>query len=299
MNLWIKELRAPFFTASIIPVILGAAVAFAEGLKIEILRFMVTLFGVVFLHAGGNMLNDYFDFRSGADIMQKKRTPFSGGSKVLVEGHLTPESVLIVSIISIIAGLVACAYLALQVGYGILLLGLSGATLAVLYTAPPFKLVYRGLGEFTVGLTFGPLLVLGSYYVQAGSYSMAPLFAGIPLGFFIADVLYINEFPDYEADKSAGKDQLVVLLGPKRAVPGYLLILLAAYTSIILGVLGGIMPLAALIGLLTIPIALKAYQILKAHYADVQSMLPANALTIKIHLQTGLLLIIGYLLARL
>lgn len=294
-TVWIKALRAPFFTASIVPVILGSSIAIAYNDAFNLPYFILTLIGVVSLQAGGNMLNDYFDYKSGADIINQTPTPFSGGSRVLVDGLLKPQSILQAAILSITLGLGIGSFLAYKLGTVIILLGVLGVLCEVVYSAPPLKLVYRGLGEVVVGLAFGPLIVLGSYYVQTQTISKPPIVASLPISFLIVAVLYINEFPDYKADKEVGKNQLVVLLGQEKAIRGYGVITLSAYISIIIGVVSGLMPPLAIIGLLTYPQAKKAYKILKKHHRDIQNLIPANAMTIKIHIQTGLLLSFGYL----
>ncbi len=294
-TVWIQALRAPFFTASIVPVILGAAVAFTYNRAFNPPYFFLTLIGVVSLHAGGNMLNDYFDYKSGADIINETPTPFSGGSRVLVDELLKPQSILQATVLSIAIGLGIGSFLALKFGYIIIVLGIMGVICGILYSAPPFKLAYRGLGEVVVGIAFGPLIVIGSYYVQTQTLSQKAIVASMPIAFLIAAVLYINEFPDYKPDKKAGKNQIVVLLGSEKAVKGYGLITAAAYVLILIGVITGLMPPLTIIGLLTYPQAKKAYKILKKHHKDTPNLLPANAMTIKIHIQTGLLLSLGYL----
>jgi len=294
-TVWIQALRAPFFTASIVPVILGTAVAFTYNRTFNLLYFLLTLIGVVLLHAGGNLLNDYFDYKSGADLINKTPTPFSGGSRVLVDGLLTPQNILHATILSIAIGLGIGGFLALKFGYIIIVLGIMGVMCGILYSTPPFKLSYKGLGEVVVGIAFGPLIVLGSYYVQTQTLSQRAIIASMPLAFLIVAVLYINEFPDYKADKKAGKNQLIVLFGPEKSVKGYNLITTAAYAIILIGVLSALMPPLAILGLLTYPHKKNAYKILKKHHRDIPNLLPANAMTIKIHLQTGLLLSLGYL----
>jgi 1,4-dihydroxy-2-naphthoate octaprenyltransferase len=299
IGLWIRALRAPFFTASIIPVILGTAVAFAHNGELNIVYFILVLSGAVSLHAGGNLLNDYFDFKSGVDVINKNPTPFSGGSGVLVEELLTPNSILIASIISSIIGLLIGAYLALKLGLIIILLGGLGVFLGIIYTAPPFKLVYRGLGEGVVALAFGPIIVFGSYFVQTAIFSISPIVASMPIALLIAAILYINEFPDYEADRMAGKNQLVVKLGFEKAVKGYGLVMALTYLSIIFSIIFSFMPFPVILGLLTVPMARNAYKILRENYRNVLQLLPANALTIKVHLLTGILLSIGYVFSYL
>jgi 1,4-dihydroxy-2-naphthoate octaprenyltransferase len=144
--------------------------------------------------------------------------------------------------------------------------------MGIVYSAPPFRMVYRGLGEAVVALAFGPLITVGAYYVQTGSFSPAPFYASMPVAFLIAAVLMINEFPDYEADKKAGKNQLVVKLGPDKAVRVYGLIVAFAYASILIGVLLGAMPFPALIGVLTIFQAKKAYNLLCAHHSRAKKL---------------------------
>jgi len=297
IGLWVRAMRAPFFTAAIVPVILGASVAYYDSGAFNLLYFILTTFGVVLLHAGGNMANDYFDFKSGADQLNKTPTPFSGGSRVLVDGLLKPGELLAAVILTSSLGLLIGLYLTLKFGAVLLVLALLGVFGAYAYSAPPLKLAYRGMGEVVVAIVFGPLIVIGSYYVQTGGFTIAPVAASPPIAILIAAVLYINEFPDYAADKLAGKNQLIVIFGPKNAVKGYLLLLTAAYLSIVACAALQVMPAPVLLGLLTLPGGLKAYKILKEHFENLQTLIPANALTIKIHLQTGLLLCLGYIVA--
>jgi 1,4-dihydroxy-2-naphthoate octaprenyltransferase len=162
------------------------------------------------------------------------------------------------------------------------------------YTGYPFNWASRGVGELLVGLNFGPLMTLGAYYVQTQSFSWVPLIAGLPVGFLIAAVLYVNEFPDYRADSQVGKRTLVVRLGRKRAVTPYIGIMAAVYISITLGVLAGYLPLVALLGLATIPLSIRAVQYARKHHSQSFDLVPANAMTVIGHLATGLLLTLAY-----
>lgn len=296
LGAWIKELKVQFFTATIVPVVLGAAVAWSLRGVFNVMYFALSLIGALCLHAGTNMINDYFDFKSGCDLhpMYKEFwAPFFGGSRLLPEGTLNPKDVYIASLLSFGLGGVIGVFLALERGWILLLLGVIGILSGYFYTT---QLATRGLGEFFVGLNFGPLMVLGSYYVQAQMLTIEPLAASIPVGLLIADVLWINEIPDYEADKYVGKNTCVVRLGRKRAADVYAMITIAAYTSIALGVGLKLMPVASLIALTTIPSALKAIKVAREHYGEPSKLIPANASTIKLHLLTGLLLTLGYLI---
>jgi 1,4-dihydroxy-2-naphthoate octaprenyltransferase len=181
-------------------------------------------------------------------------------------------------------------------GFDIVVFGVVGFLLGFLYTAPPFRLAHRGLGELAVGLGFGPLIVVGSYFVQTGRWSMEAFYASLPVALLITAVLYINEFPDKYWDAKTGKRTWIVRLSSNAANNVYLFMALAAYTIIILGVITRIMPVATLLGLLTFPMARRAFNTLRRHHAYPYRLIPANATTIFIHLLTGLLLFAGYVI---
>jgi len=183
-------------------------------------------------------------------------------------------------------------------GHTLLIIGIAGVFLAYFYSASPIRIGYTSLGEVSCGIGFGPVMVLGSYYVQVGRLAWEPIWASIPVGVLIALVLYINEFPDYEADKKSNKKTLVVLFGKMRAIRFYLAFLLLNYVFIIVGVAARIFPLTVLISLLTIPLALRAAKVARQNFDKILELLPANAATIALHLSFGLLLIGGYLLDK-
>lgn len=149
-----------------------------------------------------------------------------------------------------------------------------------------------------MGLDLGPLTVLGAYYVQTRHVAFEPLWASIPTGIMVALILYINEFPDCEADMSAGRRHLVARLGKQKAAIGYAFALSLIYVSVLVGVLLRIQPGLALLMFLTLPIAVKAIQTAQKHYAQVPELIPAQAQTIMIHLFTGVLISLGYILNR-
>jgi len=299
MKKWLIAIRAPFFTAAIAPAILGVAVAFYEGYAINWWRAVVALVGLVAVHGGTNLANDYFDHRSRNDWVNLTPTPFSGGSRVIQQGVISPRAILIYSLSCFAVGIVCGLYLwRVTPGNVVLWLGLFGVASGFLYTAVPVAIGYRGVGEFFVGLNFGPVSVLGAHYVQAGQLSPAALMASVPLGLLIAAVLYINEFPDYEADRQVNKKTLVVLLGPERARYGYLLILLLTYGSIITFIAIGGLPAWTAIALATALLGAKATMVLMRHCREPYKLLPANGQTIIIHFATGILLAIGLVLGR-
>jgi 1,4-dihydroxy-2-naphthoate octaprenyltransferase len=297
IRLAVRILRAPFFTAILVPVCVGAAVAWRQG-YFHPVYFALTLIGAVAIHAGLNVANDYFDHLSGNDEAHPHPTPFSGGSRVIQEGLVTPRQMLAISIAAFGLGAAIGLFLAATRGWMVLWLGLAGAFFAIFNSAPPFKLSYRGhgLAELGVGLGFGPIPVLGAYYVQARHLNLEALWASIPVAILIVAILYINEFPDYEADKAVGKRTPVVVLGRERAVWGYVGLMAANYIAIVLEFWLNLIPPLALLAVVTAPLAYRAVRRAIEFHSSIEDLIPANAATINIHLATGIFLWLAYLI---
>jgi 1,4-dihydroxy-2-naphthoate octaprenyltransferase len=297
--IWYRAIRARFFTATFVPILLGAVIAWHGSGEFNWIYFLLALLGGIFIHAGLDLVNDYFDHTSGVDEINSYHNPFSGGSRVIQEGLLSPKQVFWASIICFAIGSgIGLLLDFILPGHTLLIIGITGVFLAYFYSADPIRIGYTSLGEISCGLGFGPVMVLGSYYVQTGKLAWQPLWASIPVGILIALVLYINEFPDYEADKKSNKKTLVVLFGKKRAIRFYLALLLLNYVLIIVGVAVRIFPLAILISLFTIPFAFRAAKVARQNFDKILELLPANAATIGLHLSLGLLLSGGYILDR-
>ncbi|MBU0518720.1 1,4-dihydroxy-2-naphthoate octaprenyltransferase [bacterium] len=295
--IWLQEIRAPFFTAVIVPVVLASVIAWHDGYAVHTGYFLLTLFASIFLHAGANVINDYADHRSGCDAKNVEYIrPFTGGSRMIQNGLLSTREVLTGAIIFLCISTVLGLILVATKGKPILYLGLIGTFCAVFYTLPPFNLVARGIGELLLGFCFGMLMMLGAYYVQAQTFSIGVVVASIPVTLLIAGVLYINEFPDYVADRDSGKRHLVVRMGRSKAVNGYIAILAGTYLSIIVGVIFKILPVYTLLALITLPKAVSSIKVARQHHSNSEKLAPANAGTIAIHLLTGALLSIGYLI---
>ncbi|UCE44608.1 MAG: prenyltransferase [Methanobacteriota archaeon] len=293
LKVWFLEMRAPFFTATIVPTTFGAVFAWYEDVAFNGLLFIVTVLGVLFLHAGTNVVNDYFDYRSGTDRINKNRSPFNGGSPFIVEGILTPQQVYRAAVIFYAVGGVIGLALALTTSLLVIPLGVLGIGLGYFYTAPKVHLAAKGLGEIAVGLGFGPLVVGGAYIVQSGEFALAPFVAGLPIGLLIGLVLFINQFPDAEADGAVGKTHWVVRMGLSRAAVWYTAIMATAFVLIIVLWLAGVYPLMALLGLVPSVIALKAVSTALKEYKQPSRLLPAQAMTVQTHLLVGLLLTVG------
>jgi len=219
---WIGVARAPFLVVAALPFILGTALGAGARGRVDWLNAVLAAMGLMLLHAGANMLNEYFDHESGVDSAGPKRSPFSGGSRTIQRGLIEAKAVFRGALGAIAVAAVFGVVVAVRSNFAAIVgLGLAGALIGFLYTAPPAKLVYRGLGELAVFAAFGPLLVLGGYVSQAGRLGASAALAGVPIGIATAMILFVNEFPDIEIDAACGKRTLVVRLGIEHATCAY------------------------------------------------------------------------------
>ena len=173
-----------------------------------------------------------------------------------------------------------------------------GIFLGFFYTAKPIRIGYGSLGELVVGIGFGPLIVVGSYYVQVQTLPFNVFLISIPISILIALVLFINEFPDCNSDKKVGKRTLVVILGKKNAVVLYDILLASIYLLIASFIALKILPLACLIVFLSLPLAFKAFTVSKENFNKIYELLPVNAVTIALHSVIGVLLCVGIALDK-
>lgn len=296
LGVWVQATRPRYFTASLVPGILGAAVAHHQTGILSWLLLASTLAGLVLAHAGANLANDYYDHHS--DVLNPGYSPFNGGSRVIVDGRLQPGQVLRGSLLCYALAVLVGLYLARLRGAPILIFTVTGLLSGLFYSAGPVRLAHRGLGEIFVGINFGPLIVLGSYFVQTQRISWVPILAAVPVGMLITAILYINEYPDLEADRAVGKDTLVVRWGTERALPGYYLLLAGPYVVVLASVLLGLLPTATSWALLTAPLAVVAGLLARSFHQQPRRLLPANALTVGVHVLTGLLLVWGFVAVR-
>ena len=292
-GVWIKELRAPFLLLPAIFVPVGLAMAWDAG-SFDPLIGVLTFFGVLSLHASVNVLNDYFDFKSGLDLATTP-TPFSGGSTVLPSKELTPSSVLYAGLAFLGVGLGIGFYLVYRLAFDPILIGiLAIAAVSVVGYSPLIARV--ALGELVAGLNFGPLLVVGTYFLQTGTVTPEPVLVGSVLGFLVAGILYINEFPDTAADGQTGRRHLVVRWGKAKAAQRFKVIIMAPYLLVVVGVASRLVTPFALISLLALPKAWLAAKILGLNYDKQMELIPGMAATVMATLLTGLLILAGYIL---
>ncbi len=294
-----KVTRAPFFTASAVPIFLGgveaARVLKSVGDTFDFLLFFLALIGGISFQASANVLNDYFDYKGGTDNINKFHNPFSGGSRLIQDGIITPKKTLYYSLAFLLIGIIIGLYLLYRTGPMLLVFGVIGIFLVLAYSVNRFGLSYigRGLGEFAIAIGFGPVMLLGTYYVMTQELSLAATMLSVPVALLIALVLFVNGYPDYEADKATQKFTAVVFLGKARARYVYLTILALTYLSVIFGVIFKIIPALTLISLLTIPLGISAAIKLFRVYDDPVAVVSVCGMTVGLHLLTGLLLVFG------
>ena len=292
--LFLRATRLPFLSATIVPVGLGIAVAGLDGFW-SWWRGILTIVAAACIHLGLNVANDVFDTASGADPANVTPTQFSGGSRVIHYGLLTARQMQLMSAGFYAVGIAIGLFLAVVSDFWpVLIIGIIGGLISYFYTAPPLRLVHRGLGEISVFLGFGPVMALGAYYVQAERFSGEALYASIPVGLLVALILYVNEIPDRPGDAAAGKRTLPVRLSREAVLTGYDLAVLAAAALIGGGIAAGILPVPAVLALAGFPLALDVRKGLRAHYESPYELMPFMGKNIQLHAAVGVLLILGY-----
>ena len=292
---WVVIMRLPFLSATIMPILVGAAVAKFMGFAVDWSWLGLTLLGGSLLHIGTNTSNDYFDYLSGTDNLNYNYSNkgLNGGSRGIQMGLISPKGVRNLTIAVFALSVLVGIPLIQKAGMPVLWLGIIGFLSGLFYTAPPFRFSSRkGLGELLIGLNFGPLMVAGSTLVQTGQLIPEAFLAGVPLGLLIAAVVYINEFPDHDSDKATGKNTLIVVFGPEKARVGYVALVSGAFLSIVLLVLNGTFPSLILIALIASYFGFTSIQTLYKYYND-RLLEPANWGTIIMHSLTGVLLFAG------
>lgn len=283
----ITLLRLPFMTVTVGGVLLGASYAYFESTRFRVWPFVLSLLGACFFHIATNVANDYFDFKSGNDAANTSGTsPFSGGSRMLVDGMISPRKALAVSLLFAALGSAIGLYLNFtSTGNWILWIGAAGLFLVYSYNGFPLRLVNHRLGEIAIFLAWGPIMVLGAYYVQTQSFtSWWPLIVSIPSGILTTLVLLINEFADQEADTSTNRKTWVILFGPHKALNLYIFLAYTCYAIVAVGVLTNRFPLWSLLVGLTVLMPVQAYRIGKKSLGDWKAFMEAVKSTILLNL---------------
>lgn len=282
--------RPAFLTASLMACLIGLASARHGGVPFDGLLALVTLFFALLAHAGANVLNDYYDALNGTDAQNTERVfPFTGGSRFIQNGVLTEAQTRNFGFALFAGVALAGVWLMVRSSPQLLYIGLVGLFIGWAYSAPPFRLNSRGLGELCIVAGF-LLIVVGADFVLRKGLSLVPAISGLPYALLSANLLYINQFPDRVADIAAGKLHWVARLEVSRARSGYVLIGALAYGWLTLCVVLGWLPVVALLALLALPLSVKAAGQLWRYSSEPQQLAGAIKLTIAAMLLHGALL---------
>jgi 1,4-dihydroxy-2-naphthoate polyprenyltransferase len=282
--------RPAFLSVTFCGWLIGLGAAHYAGVALDAATALLTLVFALVAHAGVNVLNDYYDARIGTDAINVERIyPFTGGSRFIQNGVLSLAQTgwFGAALFGVVIG--AGLWLVALSGPGLFWIGTAGLLIGWAYSAPPLKLNARGLGEVCVAAGFA-LIVVGTDYVQRAEFDSLPWVAALPYALLVTNLLYINQFPDREADRRTGKWHLVVRLGSARARWGYLAIAAVAFAWLPLAVQAGALPSRGLIALLAaLPCALAARELWR-HAAQPAHLAGAIKLTIVAAVGHGLLL---------
>jgi 1,4-dihydroxy-2-naphthoate octaprenyltransferase len=295
-SLWIQAIRPFAFSASVIPVLVGltSALLFFPG-NINWLLLPVVLIAAVLFHTGGNLISEYFDYYYAVD-----REETLGGSRILVDGLLTPKQILNAGILTFAVGFLLGLILVYVRGLDILWLGLFGLIAGVFYTMKPFKFKYIALGDVLIFLAFGPVLVLGSYFALTGDINWNPVWLSIPIGFLVVGILHANNTRDIKFDKEANIKTFAGLIGINGAKIEYYFLVVGAYISTGVLIATGFVGWYAALVLLSLPVAIKNMKSFsKASLDNPQEIAMLDVMTAQLHMQFGLLYIVGILLTAL
>lgn len=282
--------RPAFLSVTLIGCVLGLAGAASGGLPIDPAKAVLTVLFALVAHAGINVLNDYYDAQNGSDAANTERLfPFTGGSRFIQNGVLTLRQTGRFGYALLVAVVPAGLWLTAHSAPGLIAIGLSGLALGWTYSAPPLKLMSRGLGEIAVAAGW-LVLVIGADYVQRGRFSFAPVAAGMSFALLVANLLYINQFPDVKADAAAGKRNWVVRLGVDEARWGYLAIAILAFGWLFIMIEKGHLPAVAAMAAFPIVLSFRAARELLHHASEPRHLAPAIKMTIAAALSHGALL---------
>jgi len=286
-------MRVPFLILTPACVLLGVGAALWTNSQVNWFHFSLLLVAAICAHISVNAFNEYFDFKSGLDSMTQ-RTPFSGGSGTLQQRPQEARLALLVAWAAFLFTAFTGFYFGMVQGWSILLLGVTGLFLLIAYT--PWLARNPWLCLVAPGLGFGPVMVISIAFALTGKYSGTAVAASLIPFFLVSDLLLLNQFPDVEADRRVGRRHIPILLGRRTASLVYNLFLLAAYLTIIFGVVFGLLPRISLLGLLSailaIPAGIKAFR----HANDMQGLAPALGMNVLVNLLTPVLVGIGLLI---
>lgn len=289
-EIWLQQIRAPFLILSVVLVLIGISVAYWYG-YFHWGHSILVLLGVLFAHISVNLFNELSDYKTGIDS-ETIRTPFSGGSGILQQGKTTPKEVTFVAYTTLILAGFVGLYFCFNSGWLILVFMISGGLGIRFYTSHLAKWL---LGEAVSGITLGTLVVLGTYYALTKHLNIDIVLISVPPGILTTLLLFLNEFPDADADKKGGRYHLIIHFGKRKSAYIYLWGLILNYTVILVcPFLGTGIPFTVYFALLTIPLAFRAFLTVLNHYNELPKLIPALGMNVGVVILTDFLIAIGF-----
>jgi 1,4-dihydroxy-2-naphthoate octaprenyltransferase len=255
---------------------------------------------LLFIEVAKHCFNDVCDYISGTDrfVEDKDVTPFSGGKKVITEGILSIKETVVMGVVAMSIAAILGILICLFKEPAVLVFGIVGIFISIEYSAKPFQFVYHGLGELCILIVYGPMIVMASYVLVTGHWATMPFLFSVVSGIHAMSLLWINEFPDHDADKKADKKHLVVRMGKKRSV-----YMFAVWNFL---VFGGIIAISIyaqnwcyMLPFIGVVIAARATFILWNHYDVTREMVKSCELTIKGYMITGILMALSSVVSKL
>ena len=293
LRIWFLQTRPSFLLLGPACVLVGIATAVYDVRELNGLHFGLAFLGALLAHISVNVLNEYSDYRTGIDFSTRK-TPFSGGSGILPAGLLSPRKVYLFGVACLLGVAAIGIYFIYKYDWAILPLGLLGILVVYFYTTHMTKDPL--LCAIAPGLGFGPLMVLGTYFTQTGEYTLAAGMASMIPGFLVSNLLLLNQFPDVEADRAGNRRHFPITVGRQRSARVYAALIVATYAWLAFSVAFKVLPVTALLGLLTLPMGLKAVRGVLKNFDDIDNLIPFMGRNVMVVLLTPLLMGVGILI---
>lgn len=288
---WFLASRPWSFTMTAVSVSVGSVIGAMDG-DFSWFLYLITLAGIIFMHAAANLFNDYYDVLSGVDTLEVSTAQYR--PHPLVEGTLKPREVMTAAICFFVFAAIIGIFLTVTRGWTVLVIGMTGAFAGLFYTAPPFRYKYRGLGEISTFLMWGPLMVEGAYFVQRQTLSMDAFWVSLPFGVLVALVLLANNIRDAVDDEKRDIKTLPIITGRQGGIWIYVALVVFAYVSVILMAFTGPLNLWSLMVLVSLPLF---FSLLRRMIKD--PPIDADAQTAKLNTAFGILLLISLIIGRL
>jgi len=293
--IWWQASRYHFIPPSFFPAAIGSIVSWSSYNSFSLYFFALVILGVIINHIALNMTDDYFDYKHAVDNTKPgEKNPYTGGSGTLTSGLIRPKKMLSVFIFLYLIVIILGVYLAFERGWPIIAFGLFGIFWSVFYTSPPIQFAHHGLGELGLLINFGPIIGLGAFFVQSQQVTIEAFLATLPCGIMLFSMIIINEIPDIQEDKLAGKLTLVARFGKKTGIKLYILSWIVTYCILLFSVLFSILPWPVLLSFISLPLVIDSIQKLVKTHRQPEKLFSANKRMIQSHGLTSFAIIAGY-----